>query len=71
MAANMVEAIERIKKAGPNNVRSVPMPGQNAITGLCQVEILVSGKWEPIVEGLPATTATDLIRQGTNRVICG
>lgn len=71
MAANMVEAIDRIKKAGPSNVRSVPMPKQSAIDGLHQVEVLVNGRWEPIVEGLPATTAADLIRQGTNRTICG
>jgi hypothetical protein len=71
MAFNMTEAISRIKAVGANRVRAVPMPGQS-IGGLYQIEVSeAAGTWVAIVEGLAQATANDLIRQATNRVICG
>lgn len=71
MAISMVEAVERIKRAGSTNVRAVPMPGQSATGGMYKVEIMEGGGWVSVAEGLPQTTAQDLIRQAGNRTICG
>lgn len=71
MAMNMVETVNRIKKAGQTNVRSVPMAGQPVTGGLYQIEIKESAGWTVVAEGLPQTTAQDLIRQATSKVILG
>ena len=71
MPVNLNEAIQKIKKVGPSQVRTVPMPGQDVLTGRYKVEILESGLWSTVVENIPQSTATDLIRQATNRTICG
>jgi len=71
MPLNMVETVNKIKKAGTTNVRTVPMPGQPVTGGMYQIEVKEGTAWSVIAEGLPQTTANDLIRQATNRVICG
>lgn len=71
MSVNMVETVNKIKRAGDKNVRAVPMPGQPVTTGLYQIEVRDGSTWSVIAEGMPQTTATDLIRQATSRVICG
>jgi len=71
MAINLNETIQKIKKAGVNNVRAVPMAGQNVNTGQYMIEIKEGNAWVPIVEGIPRVTADNIIQQATNRVICG
>lgn len=68
---NINEAVQHIKRAGQNKVRAVPMPGQNAQDGMYQIEVLEGGGWVPIAEGMAQSTATDIIKQAANRVICG
>ena len=68
---NINEAVRRIKKAGENNVRSVPMAGQNVHSGLYAIEVLAGGHWVIVAEGMTKTTASNIITQATNRVICG
>jgi len=68
---NLNEAIQYIKKAGEANVRSVPMTGQNVNSGLYAIEILESGQWMVVAEGMTKLTAENIITQATNRVICG
>lgn len=68
---NLNEAVQRIKKAGEHNVRSVPMAGQNVHSGLYAIEILDEGHWVIVAEGMTKTTADNIITQATNRVICG
>lgn len=71
MTVNLNEALVKIKAAGPNKVRSVPMPNQNVHTGFYQIEILEGASWTKIVEMIPKETANNLIAQATNRTICG
>lgn len=68
---NVNEAFVRIKKAGSNNVRVIPMPGQDALNGLYQIEINESNNWSVIATGMPRSTADDLVKKATSRVICG
>jgi len=68
---NINEAVQRIKQAGENSVRFVPMDGQNVHSGLYAIEVLDNGKWVTIAEGMTKTTASNIITQATNRVICG
>lgn len=71
MPVNLNEAITRIKAAGPCNVRSVPMAGQDVISGRYQIEIRESGTWSIVLEGTTRSMAEDIIRQSTNKVILG
>lgn len=71
MAVNVNEAIEKIKKAGAANVRTVPMPGQNVNAGDYQIEINESGTWIPVATGISKKIAEDIVSQATNRVILG
>jgi hypothetical protein len=71
MAVNVNEAIEKIKKAGVANVRTVPMPGQNVNAGDYQIEINESGAWIPVATGISKKIAEDIVSQATNRVILG
>lgn len=71
MAVNISEAIVRIRRAGANNVRTVPMGGQDVRTGNYCIEVREGGAWVAIVEGLPKTAAEDIVTQATNRVILG
>ena len=71
MAVNVNEAIEKIKKAGVQFVRTVPMPGQNVNTGDYQIEIKEGGAWSPVATGITKKIAEDIISQATNRVILG
>lgn len=66
---NLSEAIQKIKKAGASNARSVPMAGQNVNTGLYQIELMSEGTWTAIVSGIPKITAEQIIQQATNRVL--
>lgn len=71
MTANINEAVQKIKKVGGTNARVTPMPGQDAINGLQQVEIHESGSWQAVVTGITRKMAEDIISQATNRVILG
>jgi len=69
---NLNEATAKIKAAGANKVRIVPMSGQPAINGLHRIEVMSeSGSWDAVVENLPKTAAESIVTQATNRVICG
>ncbi len=68
---NLNEALVRIKKAGPNKTRAVPMPNQNVNTGLYQIEINENNSWRQIAVSIPQKTALDLIKQATNRTLLG
>lgn len=68
---NLTEAIQKIKTVGAKNVRVVPMANQPAITGMHVIEVKDGGSWVGIVSGLSKTAAEDIVRQATNRVICG
>lgn len=65
------DAIQKIKAAGANNVRAVPMPGQNVVSGKYQIEIKEGGSWGVVVNGATKALAEGIIHQATNRVICG
>lgn len=71
MAVNVNEAIQQIRKAGIQFVRSVPMPGQNVNTGDYQIEIKKDDSWTPVATGITKKIAEDIISQATNRVILG
>ena len=68
---NLQEAIQQVKKAGPTRVRCTPMPGQNVNTGNYCVAINEGGTWRTVIDGLPKSTAEDIIRQATSRVLLG
>ena len=69
MAINISEALVQMRKAGSKAIRMMPMPGQDINTGSYKIEIVQSGQWIAILEGLPRTTAESLIAQATNRCI--
>ena len=71
MPINLNEAIQKIKTVGPANVRVIPMPGQNIMTGNYQIEVQDGGNWSSIVVGIKKSMAEDLVNQATNRVILG
>jgi len=71
MAVNINEAIMKIRAAGPANVRSVPMEGQNVHTGQYQIEIKETDTWVPVAIGITKIIADNIISQAVNRVICG
>ncbi len=68
---NLTEATKKIKAVGASNVRVVPMPGQPALTGLHMIEVRDGSIWAGIVSGLSKAVAEDIVRQATNRTICG
>ena len=68
---NLNEAIITIKRAGTHNVRVVPMDGENAIDGKCQIEVKEAANWEAIVSGVSKNIADGIVSQATNRVILG
>lgn len=71
MPINLSETMVRIKQAGASNVRAIPMSGQNAISGTYQIEIKDESGWVAIAEGLTKTLADQVIKEATNRLICG
>jgi hypothetical protein len=71
MAANLQEAIQRIKRVGASNARIVPMSGQSAVDGNHQIEILESGGWHTVITGIKRRMAEDIVAQAVNRVILG
>jgi len=71
MPINVNEAIQRIKQAGSNGVRAVPMPNQHVADGDYQIEVKTNETWTPIVTGIKKKIAEDIISQATNRVILG
>jgi hypothetical protein len=71
MPINLNEAIQKIKTVGPANVRVIPMPGQNIMTGNYQIEVQDGGNWSSIVVGIKKSMAEDIVSQATNRVILG
>ena len=71
MKVNLTETIQVIKKAGATNVRATPMPGQNVATGMYRIETRSGSTWSTIADGMPKSTAEDIINQAVNRTICG
>lgn len=71
MPINVNEAIQKIKQAGSDSVRAVPMPGEDVKSGNYQIEIKSGDLWAPIVVGVNKKIAEDIISQATNRVILG
>jgi len=69
-SVNINEAVQRIKKAGESNVRAVPMAG-GVHSGLYSIEVHDGGGWVAITEGITLITANNIIRQATDRLICG
>ena len=70
MTVNLSEAVEAIKRAGAVNVRTVPMAGESVHGDKYQIEVK-DPVWKPIIQGITQSAAEDIIRQATNRVICG
>ena len=68
---SLTEATQAIKKAGANNVRVVPMPGQSVNDGDHQIELKNGESWELIVSGMKKSIAEQIVSQALNRVICG
>lgn len=71
MTVNVNEAVVRIKQAGAENVRCVPMSGQNVNTGMYQIEICEGGSWSTVATGMTKQTAEGIISQAVNKVILG
>lgn len=68
---DLSEATSRIKAAGPRNVRIVPMPGQEVVTGLHQVMVQEGGKWVTVLENVPKEMAESLVSSTGKSVILG
>lgn len=51
-------------------VRVVPMPGQ-PFDGDHQIDIKESDIWVTVVAGIKKSMAESIVRDATNRVICG
>jgi len=71
MPVNINEAIQKIKRAGAANVRTVPMDGQSVNDGNYQIDIRNNGGWDTILVGVKKQMAEDIIRQATNKVLLG
>ena len=71
MTVDMNEAIRKIKSAGENNVRSVPMSGQSVQGGDYQIEIREGSNWITVVTGVQKAVAESIVSQAVNRVILG
>jgi len=71
MSVNLTETMQRIKKAGAEKARAVPMEGQSAVSGQYQIEIKEGDGWSTVASGLTKSLAEQVIAQATNRVICG
>ena len=67
----MNEATQKIKKAGKNNVRTVPMAGQSIQGGDYQIEVRNNDNWTPVVTGVQKSVAESIVSQAINRVILG
>ena len=70
MSLNLNEAKAKIKKAGQQNVRVVPMPG-SGFNGDHQIEIRDNGTWCAIVTGLRKAIAESIVQDQLNRTILG
>lgn len=71
MPANLNEAIQRIKQAGVNHTRILPVTGESALGDNQEIQVKESGEWRTVVTGIKRSMAEDLVRQATNRVILG
>lgn len=63
-------ALVKMREAGSGKVRMMPA---NAVGDgqLYQVEVLNEGKWEPITSSMTMEAASGLMKQASNRTICG
>jgi hypothetical protein len=68
-SVNISEAIRAVKKAGASKVRAIPMEGQNVHTGNYRIEIVESGTWMIVAEGMPKAVAEGIIAQATSNVL--
>lgn len=71
MVINVNEATQRIKKAGANNVRVTPCPGQHVQTGQHQIEICEDNSWIVVAVCPNKKIAEDIVSQAVNKVILG
>jgi len=59
------EAIEKITKAGPNNVRIVSDKSRY------KIEAKIGGVWISVIDGVEKSIAENLVRKALNRTILG
>lgn len=67
---NINEAVVKIRKVGPSNVRAVPSEGQTT-SGRYNIEIKEGNTWNSIAECPNRKMADDIISIATNRTILG
>lgn len=67
---NLNEARIKIKSAGMNRVRVVPMDW-NSMNGDHQIEIRHDDGWHTVAYGMSKLTAESIVNQALNNVICG
>jgi hypothetical protein len=68
---DIAQAETKIKAAGKDKVRIVPMAGQSIQDGLHQIEINEGGNWKAVLTGAKKSFAESVVSQALNRVICG
>lgn len=74
MVVDFRELAERLRAAGPNNVRCVPASGQHVDNGKYEIEVRSGDRWDVVATGLTQTSAFSLVREHchkSNRVILG
>lgn len=71
MVFDMGAIVSRLKTAGATNVRAVPMQGAHAVSGKYQIEVRNDGTWSVLAENMTKDVSDRIIREATNRVICG
>ena len=65
------EAIQKIKVAGPNKVRIIPVPGTSITGSTFQIEANNHGTWEILVTNIPKAMAESLVSQASNKGLLG
>lgn len=63
--------LQLIKEAGPTKTRVVPMEGQSVLNGRFRIQITDGTNWSDVLSDVPRSTAEDLVKQATNRIILG
>jgi len=64
--ANLSEAIERITRAGRDNVVIEQESG-----GQFRIKVLQGGTWVVVVSGITRQIAEDIVNRATNRTLLG
>ncbi len=63
---NLQEAITEVRSSGVQNTRITPIAG----TKKSKIEVNKNGQWTEVLQ-IDSILAEDVIKQATNRVICG